>query len=89
MMENVSELEAAIAAGFQMAESESRSANAYWGDPSKVDKDIIDGITAFAAYCEQVAALQAENARLRSRLRESGVNELEARQQKTPPPTEK
>lgn len=46
-------------------------------------------LAAFAAYCEQVAALQAENARLRSRLRESGVNELEARQQKTPPPTEK
>lgn len=63
MTANMSELEAAIAAGLE--ELKNRT---FWGDGDNLE-DAVTDTAAFASYREQVASLQAENARLRDALR--------------------
>lgn len=71
MTANMSELEAAIAAGLQVAVN--YAVGTVWVDM------VNDATDALDSYCEQVAALQADNARLREFV-QSVVSESHERQ---------
>jgi len=75
-MVDLAELEAAIAAGFETLEHyikelsgyEYNATANYFGEPERPPQ-LTTALAAFAAYREHIAALVAENARLRDALR--------------------